>query len=240
DEENEDDYDDTETGLDLESYFPDMLEDIEAEKDPIVFSKLLVAEDGKQYMKSSIVASLSSNRSKKVTMRKLRVQGVALEDLRQKHLNINFDPLKEDNLLKANDLVATLLRVGEDICLGIIYVKGFRKIKVIGQIMELESKEDVWLWTGSFLRLDTSTTHAEATPKQPPTETPAGPIHPVAPLLSEASTTPTWSIDNEQLTNLLNFAWEMLDPEGSKIYETFEMLPQVSNTTCLPYHNSTG
>ncbi|KAJ7810979.1 hypothetical protein B0H14DRAFT_2606860 [Mycena olivaceomarginata] len=114
------------------------------------------------------------------------------------------------------------------------------KIKVIGQIMELESKEDVWLWTGSFLRLDTSTTHAEATLKQFLIEIPAGLIHPVAPLLSEASTTPTWSIDNEQLTNLLNFAWEMLDPEGSKIYETFEMLPQVSNTTCLPYHNSTG
>lgn len=58
-----------------------------------------------------MVATLSSNRSKKATMRTLWVRGVALEDLRQKQLVIDFDPMESEDVLKAGELVAVLLRV---------------------------------------------------------------------------------------------------------------------------------
>ena len=50
--------------------------------------------EGKEFLKSSIVASLSSNRSKKVTIRTLRVRGVALEDL----CNSRSDELDPENM----------------------------------------------------------------------------------------------------------------------------------------------
>lgn len=54
-------------GMDFDDFLPDLIEGLEADAEPEAFSKTLVV-DRRTYLKSSIVALLSSNRSKKVTM----------------------------------------------------------------------------------------------------------------------------------------------------------------------------
>jgi hypothetical protein len=63
-------YQDMPLGIDLDQFFPDehSNDDSTTEKIPAAFSKVLEA-DGKKYLKSSLVASLCSNRSKKATTR---------------------------------------------------------------------------------------------------------------------------------------------------------------------------
>ncbi|KAJ7362430.1 hypothetical protein DFH08DRAFT_799463 [Mycena albidolilacea] len=73
DDSDNDENDETELGLDFDDFLPNTLEELDQEQEPLIFSKSLVAEDGKEYMKSSIVATLSSNRSRKATTRTLRV-----------------------------------------------------------------------------------------------------------------------------------------------------------------------
>src|ERR1700733_2822280 len=75
-----DDNADSPLGMDFDDFLPDTTEGIEESVEPEVFSKTLMV-DGKEFLKSSVVASLSSNHSKKVTIRTLQVRGVALEDL---------------------------------------------------------------------------------------------------------------------------------------------------------------
>ncbi|KAJ7661525.1 hypothetical protein DFH06DRAFT_1089043 [Mycena polygramma] len=128
----DEDYQDLPLGMDLENFFPDVpldsdkADSTEAPTAPTAFSKVLAAE-GKTYLKSSLVATLSSNRSKKATMRTLRVRGVALEDLRSRKCE-QFDPtdLDDDNLLKLGDLVASLVHASGKICLAIFIVKGIK------------------------------------------------------------------------------------------------------------------
>ncbi|KAJ7794193.1 hypothetical protein B0H14DRAFT_2392706, partial [Mycena olivaceomarginata] len=153
-------HDDMPLGMDLDHFFPD---DSDGNEVPAAFSKFVEAE-GKKYLKSSLVATLSSNRSKKATMRTLRVRGVALEDLHSRRSK-EFDPtdLDEDNLLKSGDLVATLLHASEKICVGLFIVKAIRtgtdkksisnltavslsdlkdlqkKVVVTGQLMEMKN-----------------------------------------------------------------------------------------------------
>lgn len=57
-------------GMDIDDFLLDSAEGIEQNAEPEIFSKSLTV-DGKEFLKSSIVAGLSSNRSKKVTMRTL-------------------------------------------------------------------------------------------------------------------------------------------------------------------------
>lgn len=65
--EDADDNADTPLGMDVDDFLPDTVEGIEESVEPETFSKTLMV-DGKEFLKSSVVASLSSNRSKKVTI----------------------------------------------------------------------------------------------------------------------------------------------------------------------------
>jgi hypothetical protein len=62
-----DDSADAPLGMDFDDFLPDTVKGIEESVEPEAFSKSLMV-DGKEFLKSSIVASLSSNRSKKVTI----------------------------------------------------------------------------------------------------------------------------------------------------------------------------
>ena len=62
-----DDNADSPLGMDFDDFLPDTAEGIEESVEPEAFSKILMV-DGKEFMKSSVVASLSLNHSKKVTM----------------------------------------------------------------------------------------------------------------------------------------------------------------------------
>ncbi|KAJ6469242.1 hypothetical protein DFH09DRAFT_1111225, partial [Mycena vulgaris] len=122
-------YKDIPLRMDLDQFFPDeVIKESDKDKNPVpvAFLKTIEAE-GKKYFKSSLVATLSSNQSKKTTMRTLRVRGAALEDLQGRKSEV-FDPadLSKDDLLKSGDLVVTLLHTEGQICLGILMVKGIR------------------------------------------------------------------------------------------------------------------
>ena len=171
-------------GLSLENFLPDSyVPDQETEpnaRDPVVpsFSKTIEVE-GKSYLKASLVAGLSSNRSKKVTMRTLRVRGIALEDLRPKSKFEDLaDTLDHDDELcmKSTDFGGFLARTGDNISLCIMEVAGFQEkdkpvkavamiadlanpdksVKVVGQVLELtQHTSDIWQWTRKYISLDT-------------------------------------------------------------------------------------
>ncbi|KAJ7312418.1 hypothetical protein DFH08DRAFT_822155 [Mycena albidolilacea] len=233
-------------GMDLDQFFPDgpLDEESPTNETPIAFSKFLMVE-GKKYLKSSLVASLSSNRSKKATMRTLHIRGVALEDLYNRQSE-DFDPgdLDVDDLLKAGDLVATLMHTGEKICLGILLVKGIRVGKdksiqtaasltdledqnfdgvVVCQIMEMEnplgkdtSPADFWEWTGNYLCLDMESPDSRDMRKQFVIDIPA------------------------QLTEVMEHVWQLLDPELIEIAANVAQLLEVANPEFLPYCDAIG
>ncbi|KAF7986130.1 hypothetical protein HWV62_38482 [Athelia sp. TMB] len=72
--------DSTAFGMDIDDFMPNTLGGLEQKDKPVAFTKTLIYE-GKTYLKSSVVASLCSNRSQKVSIHTLCVRGVALEDL---------------------------------------------------------------------------------------------------------------------------------------------------------------
>ncbi|KAJ7315740.1 hypothetical protein DFH08DRAFT_820317 [Mycena albidolilacea] len=205
------DHNDMPLGMDLDQFFPD---DSDGDEVPVAFLKFVEAE-GKRYLKSSLVATLSSNRSKKATMRTLRVRGVALEDLHSRKAK-EFDPgdLDEDNLLKSGDLVAPLLHASGKICLGLFIVKTIRtgaekstltavslpdlenpqkKVVVTGQLVGMKKPEiegqpaDFWEWTGKYLCLNTDIKDERETRKLFVTEIPGVLVHSVAPSVSQST-----------------------------------------------------
>ncbi|KAJ6618015.1 hypothetical protein B0H10DRAFT_1947987 [Mycena sp. CBHHK59/15] len=148
-------------GMDLNDFLPDSIQDMDADKPSPAADKFLQASDGRKYLKSSLVASLSSNRTKKVTMCTLQAQGVALEDLqKRKSSELDLLNLADENVMKAGDLAGTLFCSGDKVCLAVLMVKGFRigkdkapctviemdkldnaasNIRIIAQVMELEN-----------------------------------------------------------------------------------------------------
>ena len=126
--------------------------------------------DGKPYLKSSLVAMLSSKYSKKVTMRVLRARGVAAEtalvgsDDRRRFDDSNLD---DADLLKSSDLVALLVKTTLDsaadprtIGLALMEITGFKEgsrlhaslassrlressIRVVGQLLELRQTVEI-------------------------------------------------------------------------------------------------
>jgi len=85
--------------------------------------------DGRRSYKPSLVAGLSSNRSKTVTMRTLRSGGIALEDIRNSRSKLHeLDPedLDDGDLMRKTDLVGVLVRSAPTICLAVLEVTAFR------------------------------------------------------------------------------------------------------------------
>lgn len=171
-----------------------------------------IIHDGKKYLKSSVVALyLSNKRSKKVTTRTLRVRGVALEDLRRGHNLLNSTELDDDDVLKAGDLVGSLIRSKAHICLGVMDIKGFRvrSEKVIQTCIKMdaldtkESAKDItalvqlidmnfrevdssWEWSGNYSRITVDKSLSERTTRNDFVfEVPAIMLHPLAPVISE-------------------------------------------------------
>jgi hypothetical protein len=148
-------------GLSLENFLPDSyLPDKETElntEDQVAsvvpsFSKTIKVE-GKSYLKGSLVAGLSSNYSKKVTMRTLRVQGITLEDLCPKS---KFEDLAEtlddddEPCMKFTDLKEFLACTGDNISLCIMEVAGFQEknkpVKTVAVISDLIDSKNQSHW----------------------------------------------------------------------------------------------
>ena len=64
---------DHELGMGLEDLLPETPDGIETDAEPLAFSKK-ISHEGKEILKSSLIATLNNSKSKKVTWRTWRVQ----------------------------------------------------------------------------------------------------------------------------------------------------------------------
>ncbi|KAK7020913.1 hypothetical protein R3P38DRAFT_3548264 [Favolaschia claudopus] len=251
-------------GLDLDNYFPENLDDLDAENIPDIVQKCLTDKAGKKYLKSTLIAGLASNRSKKSTLRTQRVQGMAIADFHQKRLDIDFDPLEEEDMVKIDDLVGVLVKTKEEICLCALLIKEFKKenqttplsaihldeqenpdlgITIIGQLMDMTQspQKDTWHWNRKFLVLDSSEGAPQTKNRQLLLHVPSSEVYPLAPDISQADDIErsTWTITSSQLEETKHFAWEMLDPDSDDIATRINNLPEVKNLS-VPYRTVDG
>ncbi|KAJ6626472.1 hypothetical protein B0H10DRAFT_2185720 [Mycena sp. CBHHK59/15] len=269
-------------GMDLDDFLPESIEVMDSDKPSAATEKYLEASDGRKYLKSSLVASLSSNRTKKVTMRTLRAQGVALEDLqRRKSMELDLLNLNDEDVMKAGDLAATLFQYRDQVCLAVLMVKGFQlgtekspctiiemdrlddvatNIRIIAQVMELENPrtsalltspgENFWEWTGNFIMLNVDATSLRMKHRQLILEVPSVVVHPLGPSvatrtvfkggmrLESSSNKPMWRIDSEQLNQVMNSIWLLLDPERAEMLQNRQLLLSINNPRAVPYSDS--
>jgi hypothetical protein len=188
-------------GMHLEDYF----EAEETEESSKVNHYLEI--DDKKYHKSSIVtARLTSKQARKAVMCTLRVRGVTVGDLHQSnHTNWNSGDLLEEDLVKAGDLAAVLVRTDEQICQVVIEIVRFEqgttkltavsmdalennetKSTVVGQILEMmPSKSSLkpvdWIWTRKYIQFGATTEEEKATTRQFVINIPGQFVHPLAP-----------------------------------------------------------
>ncbi|KAH6916539.1 hypothetical protein BKA70DRAFT_1502864, partial [Coprinopsis sp. MPI-PUGE-AT-0042] len=169
-------------GADLEDCLPEHTGNPPSDDIEEIFQKTIMVE-GKSYLKSSVVATLSSKFSKKLTNRLLRVQGLTLEDFRKqreaRRRCLDDSNVDDSQLIKSGDLAAILVdteRQDTRFSLAVIEMTGFKegdkgsilssihrqklvspKLKVFGQILGLNDVdvggEQTWEWSGSYLRL---------------------------------------------------------------------------------------
>jgi hypothetical protein len=98
-----------------------------------------------------------------------------------------------------------------------------------------------WEWTGNYICLDVNTQEERETRRLFVVEIPGVLIHPVGPSVSKSAGSnasevrPTWSIPTEQLSEIMNDAWQSLDPEGKDISANVAQLVEVMNPDSLPY-----
>ena len=139
----------------------------------------LLGADGKEYYKGSIVSSYlrGGHRAKKVAERTLRARGVTLESLRESQDPNTTDVLSGDDAVVVGDLAATIVCVGERVCLAVIHIIGFTfnksrvdrvatevleqqdsNLVVTGEVLEIlpmrthdESANSSWAWSLSYL-----------------------------------------------------------------------------------------
>ena len=170
----------------IDDIFPDPLDEVEgvllddrdSEPETTVtqpkFAKTLNARDGREYLKSALVASLREDRYRLSYVRVQRVQGIKLEGA-----DIE-DPvnIEDDDLIKSGDLAATLVRSGSDVCLAVIKLNGFAvarngkeqpsisteefldprsKIFVSAQVLDLRGPDHAGFleWTGRYVQTKT-------------------------------------------------------------------------------------
>ncbi|KZV94398.1 hypothetical protein EXIGLDRAFT_767145 [Exidia glandulosa HHB12029] len=307
-------------GIDFDDLFPDTLPDHDAESSepvlstqPVVsgalqFSKTLDDGKGGLIWKSALLATLSADRSRTVTVRTLRAQGITLEDLRQKSQIRRFDEpaVPNDVAVKTGTLMGFIARVDQSYALAVLEISEFRlpngarklsmthsefesstedmKTKAIGQALQLREARDPndgWLWTQKYISQDGDDS-ARSTLARFSFEIPTALLHPVTPDLIEelvesssatanegsfrffdppqetsdlieeqrgSSSAPvtkeppatliTWSLKTAQLNDVLNEAWQSLEPDSDNILLNLNSLLLLKNTSDLPYldHN---
>jgi hypothetical protein len=201
------DFEDLTDGIDIESYFPETLQEIQAEVTPANLSRTMDV-DGKQVLIDAYVATLSPKYWKRVTMRTFRAQGRVIEDFHKSKFQDLFDAedTEDQTVMKVTDLGGFLTTSGDKICLGIMEVTGFRfqtgkdkalrtsakyadlatqasNITAIGQLIEInecEARPSLWKWPKRYLKLDLDSETDLLTRSQFSLEIPSILIHPLA------------------------------------------------------------
>lgn len=198
-EDSDDNQSDLSPGFDIEDWLPESIKTL-TNRDPlqVEFSRSplqavatdkntssrkplanVLTKKGKKYLKSSVVASLCSKWSKKLTIRPLRVRGWSLENFVKQEV-VNDNLLDDSGYVKRGDIAAVLCRANRQLALAVMQISGFRdtegnsvssisadalqspesKIKVSGQILELVpdgNQNKQWKWNGRYIRIKKET-----------------------------------------------------------------------------------
>jgi len=170
---------DDQLDMDIEDFLPDTPEGIDKDVEPEMFSKWPDL-NGKQVLKTSLVATLSTAFSKKLSVQTLWNMGMTLESLlnSKKHDELDPDSVDGEDFMKKGDPLACLMRSGFNICLAAIEVMGFqfgkekvikttakmddledadKQIKIVGQIVDLKMsspKNESWDWNKHYVPLN--------------------------------------------------------------------------------------
>ena len=175
----------------------------------------LPGPNGKEYYKGSIVSSYlhGGNRAKKVVERTLRARGVTLESLRESQDLNTTDVLTGDDAVIVGDLAATVVRVGEQVCLAVIHIIGFSlngsrvdrvaievleqqnsSLLVTGEVLEIvsmrsqdEPTNSLWAWSLSYLSSSGKGKSSKLTVKQTTFQFPGWLIIPLCPTFHPAT-----------------------------------------------------
>ena len=244
-----------ELGLNIDDYFGPTPN--EPEHESCANIKHTLQYEGKTYYKPSLVAGLCSNHAKKVTMRTLRARGLALEDLQKQSEYVEDLNLEKEDLLKAGDLAAVLVRNEDKLALAVIELTGFygpanavtqfsvdassffdpkSSITVLAQILELNCTETnppaSWQWTGKYLQLHDSTSKFVGR-RHIVLELPSSIVFPLAPSISLRHS-------NKMSKQDLKYTWALEEKQLSEImsaaYEALdpEGTEAVANVGQLP------
>ena len=173
--------------------------------------------DGKQYYKGSVVASYlrGGHCAKKVVERTLRARGVTLESLRETRDPNVMDILSGEDSVIVGDLAASLVRLGQRVCLVVIQIIGFVHKKsridrvamemleqrggdlvVTGEILEIlplrcgdNTGNSSWAWSFNYLTSSgkTKSSRSKLTVKQSSFSFPAWLTIPLCPILRDSS-----------------------------------------------------
>lgn len=193
-----------ELGLNIDDFFESTPEETQhGHTSPL--NHVLVHE-GKTYYKSSLVASLCSNRAKKVTMRTLRARGISLEDLQRESIYVDQHNLLTEDLIKSGDLAAVLCRTGNSLSLAVIEMAGFLigsnptmqssvaadkffdsqgDITVRAQILQLDhTSQSSWIWNSEYLLLQKQLPGKTVTQRHLVLEVPSSLVFPLAPAVA--------------------------------------------------------
>ncbi|KAJ8092967.1 hypothetical protein PM082_011287 [Marasmius tenuissimus] len=271
----DDDRDDEPLGVDVDDYFPAFINDddrtLGSQPDPPPTMPETIPNfilyDGKKYLKASLVAMLSSNRAKRVSIRTLRVRGVTLEDVMGKRSSIGDedDDLDGNDLLKAGDLACSVvLHDGKgEFALVVLKILGFRAGKgkmttsirvdslnngsesptVIAQVLDLPpSTHDYWEWSNGFIMLHNQSSAELTTRSRVALSFPGHLVYPLVAMISRPEETPSqlmWKVRRSDLVEILDCAKEELGDEHDDLAKKDSILLRTT-TDKLPYRNPTS
>lgn len=200
--------------VDLEDFLPTLPGQVTG---PPPLTLFINGPDGKQYYKGSVVASYlrGGHRAKKVVERTLRARGVTLESLREARDPNVSDVLSGDDSVIVGDLAASLICLGQRVCLVVIHIIGFVHKKsridrvavgmleqrngdlvVTGEVLEIlplrcedDPDNSSWAWSLNYLTSNgkSKTPTSKLTVKRSSFSFPAWLIIPLCPTLCDSS-----------------------------------------------------
>lgn len=122
------------------------------------------------------------------------------------------------------------------------------KITVVGQLIEIQQSDSqpaLWEWPKRYIKLDIETKSDLLTRQHFSLEIPSNLFHPLSQrIIRHKELRPEeklrWTVTTDELEKVLEYAWEILDPEGDNITSHLNMLLKIKNPDSLPYRSNAG
>ena len=166
--------------------------------------------------------------------------------------------------IQAGDLGALLTRTGDKVCLAMAEVLNFKKgtspevgeitfdelersdklsLSVAVQLLELEvlvshmpSQPDfTWISTGAYIQVLKAGPDGVISKRHVVIRIPGEIFHPLGPSIYWKEDNPFWALSNSSLTEIMDHAWNELNPESDEIMSNIDILPEVLETSGMPY-----